>query len=58
MGAIATKFTLDEFDNWQSVEGKSFQQWQIDLIVTPSLADMLREPLLKRTTWQVIKVLC
>ena len=54
MGADAAKFTLDTFDGWQSVRGKHFQQWQSTLIVIPSLAEMLREPLLKRLAWEAI----
>ena len=57
MGADAAQFTLNRFDDWQSVEGKTIQQWEMTLISVPSLANMLREPLLKRITWRVIKSL-
>ena len=57
MGTAAARFTLEGFNDWQNVEGKTFQQWQMNLIVIPSLADMLREPLLKRVTWEAIKSL-
>jgi len=57
MGSAATKFTLDEYNHWHLVEGKTFQQWQMILVIIPSLASMLREPSLKRITWQVIKSL-
>ena len=57
MGTDAARFTLDTFDDWQSVEGKRFQQWQMTLIAIPSLADMLREPLLKRVVWETVKAL-
>ena len=55
MGATAARFSLNEFDDWRSVEGKSFQQWQMTLTLIPSLADMLREPLLKSVAWGAIK---
>jgi hypothetical protein len=58
MGLAAAQFTLDEYNHWHLIEGKIFQQWQMTLVIIPSLAAMLRDPSLKRVTWQVIKSLC
>ena len=57
MGRDAARFTLDQYDNWASAQGNAFQQWQMTLIVIPSLACMLREPSLKPITWQALRPL-
>ena len=59
MGAAATRFALASADDFESLVGKLLDKspWENQVAVTPSLVDMLQEPLQKRLAWQALREL-
>ena len=55
--ALAPQESHDDFFTHRQGVVQAHEQWQLPVVVTPSLNDMLLEPTKKRITWQALQAL-